>query len=60
MDVEKASKWKQVADDLTVVKKQKMDMEKLVKYLDADADKLLSKACKNWWFTRDEEACHRG
>ena len=32
---------------MTVVKKQKMDMEKLAKDLDADANKLLFKPCRS-------------
>ena len=44
---EKASKRKQVAGDLIVIKKQKMGMEKLAEILDTDANKLLSKACKS-------------
>ena len=45
-DLEKAAKREHLADDSNVVKKQKLNLEKLENDLDADADNLLSLTTK--------------
>ena len=43
-DNEKSQKRKQLGEELSIIKRKKVEMEDLVKELDADADKFVSKA----------------
>ena len=43
-DSEKSQKRKQMGKELSIIKRKKVEMEDLVKELDADADKFVSKA----------------